>query len=192
MATTFAFGLAACGDGGSSTATTSEADDVAAGAEEEAEVNPCSPEAPAEETALEGEPAAPGAPITDVVAVDYAFEGVPETLPSGEHGFTLSGTGDEFHELALVRVDDDRPVEEIFDLPESEQEAISEYLGGITACPGETSAEPLGASLEPGRYVLVCFVPVGTTPDLRGDALPAAYENPPHFTEGMVAELTVE
>lgn len=188
--------LAACGDddptpSATADATTTSPPTSAAGSADE-EIKPCSSEAPAEAVGLEGDPAEPGAPIVDVVAVEYAFEGVPATLPAGPHGFRLIGEGEEFHELALLRVDDERPIAELLELPEEEQEEVSTYIGGITACPQETSPEALGATLTPGRYALVCFVPVGTTPELRGDDLLAAYENAPHFAEGMVAELTVE
>lgn len=180
--------ITACGDDDNDIAgeTTTTA---TAGAEEV--INPCSPDAPPEETALEGEPPADGATIHDIRAVEYQFEDVPDTLPAGPHGFRLIGAGEEFHELALVRVEDDRPIEELFDLPEAEQETAIPYLGGVTACPGTTS-EALGAELEPGRYALICFIPVGTTPDLHGDDLLAAYEHAPHFTEGMLAEIIVE
>ena len=162
--------ITACGDDddiASETTTTTGAEEV---------VNPCSPDAPPEETALEGEPPVAGASIHDIRAVEYRFEDVPETLPAGPHGFRLIGAGEEFHELALVRVEDDRPIEELLDLSEAEQETAILYLGGVTACPGTTS-EALGAELEPGRYALICFIPVGTTPGLRGDDLLAAYEH---------------
>lgn len=177
--------ITACGDDGD----IAEEATTTTGTEED--VNPCSPDAPPEETALEGESPTAGATIHDIRAVEYRFEDVPETLAAGQHGFRLIGAGEEFHELALVRVEDDRLIEELLDLPESEQETAIPYLGGVTACPGTTS-EALGAELEPGRYALLCFVPVGTTPDLRSDYLLAAYENAPHFTEGMLAEITVE
>lgn len=180
-------GVAIVGCGDDDPPPSASGDDAA-----EEEVNPCSPDAPAEATALEGEPAAEGAPITDVVGVEYRFEDVPTTLPAGPHGFRLIGEGDEFHELALIRVNDDRPIETLLELPEDEQEEVTEYIGGLTACPGETSEEALGVTLEPGRYALVCFVPVGTTPDLTGDELLAAYENPSHLIEGMSAEIVVE
>lgn len=155
------------------------------------DVNPCSPDATPEETALEGGPPVEGATIHDIRAVEYRFDGVPETITAGPHGFRLIGAGEELHELALVRVGDDRPIDDLLNLPEPEQQTAIPYLGGVTACPGTTS-EPLGAELEPGRYALLCFVPVGTTPDLRGDDLLEAYEHAPHYTEGMIAEIVVE
>lgn len=187
--------LAACGDDDPTPSATAEATatspPTSASEPADEEINPCSPEAPDEAVGLEGDPAEPGAPVIDVVAVEYAFEGVPATLPAGPHGFRLIGEGEEFHELALVRVDDERPLAELLELPEDEQEEVTTYVGGVTACPQETSPEPLGADLTPGRYALLCFVPVGTTPDLEGDDLLAAYENAPHFVEGMVAEFSV-
>lgn len=50
------------------------------------------------------------------------------------------------------------------------------------------------ADLEPGRYGALCFLPVGSTPE----AVAAAEESgeeidaPPHFTQGMLTEFTVE
>ena len=47
-----------------------------------------------------------------------------------------------------------------------------------------------GADLEEGRYVAICFIPVGTTPDVLASGAPPE-DTPPHFMEGMVTELTV-
>ena len=57
-----------------------------------------------------------------------------------------------------------------------------------------------GTLTEPGRYVLMCFIPVGADPEEYMTAVAAAgggkpegvAGGPPHFTAGMVAELTVE
>lgn len=178
------------GDQGDEVSTEPTADDRAGG--DDLPVNPCSPDAPAEETGLEGNPPKRGATIVAVSGHEYRFGGLDDSYPAGEYGFTLEGAGNEFHELALIRIADPerRSVAELLELPEDESEAVTEYVGGVTACPGSTS-EALGASLEPGRYALVCFVPVGTTPELEGAELAEAYENAPHFTEGMAHEFEV-
>ena len=163
-----------------------------AAATEDEPVNPCAPEADAEGTAVEGSKAPGDAVIHDITAVEYEFQGAPSRLPAGPHGFRLRSAGTEFHELALVRVESDRPVTELLELSEEEQEKAMPYVGGVTACPGATSPEAVGGVLEPGRYALLCFVPVGTTPQLRGKELLQAYENEPHLAHGMVAEITVE
>ena len=53
-------------------------------------------------------------------------------------------------------------------------------------------------SATPGRYVIICAIPVGLDPDEYLDALPGDGRpqmtggGRPHFTLGMVAELVVE
>ena len=169
-------------------------DDAAASAPstEEEPVNPCAPGADEEGSAVEGSKAPEGATIHDITAVEYEFRAAPAHLAPGPHGFRLVSAGKEFHELALVRVESDRPVSELLELSEKEQEKLLPYIGGVTACPGKTSQDAVGGVLAPGRYALLCFVPVGTTADLRGKALLAAYEHAPHFTHGMVAEILVD
>jgi hypothetical protein len=162
-----------------------------AGPSEKAPANPCGPDADEEGSAVEGSKAPEDATIHDVTAVEYEFQGAPTRLAAGPHGFRLVSAGEEFHELALVRVDSDQPVSDLLELPEDEQAKVMPYIGGVTACPGETSPDAVGGFLQPGRYALLCFVPTGTRPDLRGKDLLAAYENPPHFTHGMVAEILV-
>ncbi|MEQ9161428.1 MAG: hypothetical protein RLN74_01900, partial [Ilumatobacter fluminis] len=57
-----------------------------------------------------------------------------------------------------------------------------------------------GTLSEPGRYVLMCFIPIGADPDEYLAAVAAAgggkpdgvAGGPPHFTAGMYAELVVE
>lgn len=153
--------------------------------------NPCDPEAPAEDLGLEGSPAPAGARIIAVTSLDHAFVGVPTRLEPGAYGFTLTGGDEELHELALVRRLDDRPVEEAAALPGREQRRALEYLGGVTACPGETSPDPVGGVLGPGSYALICFIPLGTTTELEGEALLEAYGNDPHYTVGEVAVFEV-
>jgi len=116
----------------------------------------------------------------DVTAVDYAFEGLPETLPAGPVSFALTNEGTEEHEMIVVRRNDGetRPVEELLELPEAEVEGVVTFTGATFAPPGDTGY--LAADLEAGGYVAVCFIPVG-----------GADDGPPHFTEGMVAEFEV-
>jgi hypothetical protein len=47
------------------------------------------------------------------------------------------------------------------------------------------------AELDPGRYVAICFVPVGATPEALESGAPLDEEDS-HFMHGMLAELTVE
>jgi len=62
--------------------------------------------------------------------------------------------------------------------------------GASFAAPGES--DTLFVDLEPGGYVIVCFLPVGATPDNMEALESGELQCPPHFTEGMVEEFTVE
>ena len=116
-----------------------------------------------------------------VEAVDYAFEGVPETLPAGTVAVDFTNSSEEEqHEMVVFKKNDpDLTVEELMEMPEEEAETKITFAGAAFAEPGGEAATLL--ELEAGEYTMVCFVPVG-----------GAEEGPPHFTEGMVAEFSVE
>lgn len=116
----------------------------------------------------------------DVTAVNYAFEGLPESVPAGTTSFSLANDANEDHEIVVVRRNDGetRSVDELLALPEAEVEQVVTFVNVAFASPGETGY--FTADLEPGGYVAVCFLPVG-----------GGEEGPPHFTEGMVTEFEV-
>jgi uncharacterized cupredoxin-like copper-binding protein len=120
-------------------------------------------------------PAGPGR--VEVTAVDYAFEGVPETLEAGETTFVLTNEGEVAHEMAIGRVADDTPLEE-FASGVDTGAAVRGTRRIIAAIePGESSE--LTMELEPGRYVYVCFQTEGTNPQRHGE-------------RGMVGDFTVD
>ncbi len=126
----------------------------------------------------------------NVSAVEYAFEGLPSSMRAGRATFEFTNDGAEIHEMVVFRINDDvtETVDELLELPEEEALAKVEFAGSTFGAQGETDVETL--ELRAGRYVALCFVPVGTTevesPD--GNAEPLG---PPHFTEGMQATFNV-
>jgi hypothetical protein len=121
----------------------------------------------------------------EVTAINYEYEGIPETLTAGEYGWLLDNEADEWHEIILVKRAEGatQSFEELLELPEEEAFQYIEIFGGAFAGPGESSG--VVTELVPGDYVAICFIPVGTTSlDFEG-------EGPPHFTEGMLHEFTV-
>jgi hypothetical protein len=128
-----------------------------------------------------------------ITAVDFAFEGVPDTVASGPVALGFSNEGTEAHEIAIARINDGvtESIHEILELPEEEAGSLVTFVGFGFAMPGEDSTSFV--DLEPGEYAFICFVPTGSTPE----NLPAlesgeAEGGPPHFVHGMVAEFTVE
>jgi hypothetical protein len=116
----------------------------------------------------------------DVTAGEYTFTGIPATVPAGTVAFSFTNDGNEAHELIVFeRADgEERPIEELLALPEDQMGSALTFAGAVQAEPGTTGASM--PTLEPGRYIGVCFLPTG---GVEG--------SPPHFMEGMTAEFEV-
>ncbi|MCB0967341.1 MAG: hypothetical protein KDB37_10940 [Ilumatobacter sp.] len=127
-----------------------------------------------------------GLPVIEVAAVDYAFGGVPNEVDAGPTIFTLvnqSSTG-ESHEMGFARVNDDvdLTLDELLALPMEELEQSVQISGGVFAPEGESASSII--DLTEGRWMYVCFVPVGSVHGEFGSG-------PPHIMEGMSGELLV-
>lgn len=124
----------------------------------------------------------------EVTAIDYAYEADLDGLEAGQVAFDFSNEGSELHEIALIRINDDttETVEELLELPEEEAMAKTTFMGVTFAAPGQGST--MYTDLDAGRYVMLCFIPQGSTSFEEAETA----DGPPHFTQGMVAEFTVE
>lgn len=139
----------------------------------------------------------------EITGVDYAYEGLPDTVAAGTELAFTNAADDEVHEVVLLRVDDDeaRPLDELLALPEAEQQEVASFQGVSVALPGEDGQVAEGSLTvdEPGRYLLICTIPQGADPDAYREALasgaqeaPQVEGGPPHLVLGMAAELEVE
>ena len=134
----------------------------------------------------------------NLTATEYAFGGLPTEVPAGGVIVNLANIGEQVHEFALLRVNDDVEItlEELLALPEEESDQYVTFVNAAFAFP-----EAVGhtvVNLTPGRYVAICFLPVGATPEVMSQmsgpdsSTPPGVElGPPHFMEGMVQEFTV-
>jgi hypothetical protein len=133
---------------------------------------------------------------SDVAALDYAFQGVARSYDAGPVSFDLTNEGDEMHEMAILRKNDGttESFDELFAMEEEQALTKVELVAIIEpTAPGDDDYAV--ADLEEGDYAVVCFLPVGATPDAfeaveSGAGDPSAF-GPPHFTEGMKAEFSV-
>ena len=149
----------------------------------------------------------------NVTAADYTYTGLEAEYAAGPTVVTLTNEGEEVHEIALARVNDDvtETAAEIVALPE--EEALSKVVltGRGFAFPGTDGFTVV--DLEPGRYIAVCFIPQGATPEVMAQLMaeegppgegsapegsapegsaPGELEfGPPHHTQGMIQEFTV-
>lgn len=123
----------------------------------------------------------------EVTATEYGFDGLPGELPAGVTSFELANDGNEVHELLVMRRNDGvtESVDELLALPEEEAMAKVTMLGEPAFAPPGESAYAV-FDLEPGDYIVACFIPVGMTSD---DGPPP--DGPPHAMQGMVSEFTV-
>jgi hypothetical protein len=178
LALTLAVGIAACGD---------DDDDTADGT-----------------TTSETDTTEPAGETVEVTAVDYAYEGLPESIEAGTRLTLTNSSTAELHELVafLLPATENRSVDEIAALPEAELEALfaGEPAAVLLAPPGggdQIEAVGDGTFTEPGRYLVFCAIPTGADPDAYlnappGDGPPEVEGGPPHFTQGMYGEFTVE
>lgn len=140
----------------------------------------------------------------EITAVDYAFQDVPSRVSPGTKLTLTNASSAELHELVALRLPDGegRSLSELVALPEEELEALftGEPATVLLAPPGGAQIDAVGDGTltESGRYVLVCFIPTGADPQAYLAAAQAATDGPPqveggppHFTQGMYAEVTV-
>lgn len=138
----------------------------------------------------------------NVVAVDFAFEDVPDQVDT-ETVFTLRNDSDvEVHEMVAFALPAglDGTAAEILAMPEEELGAV---FGGppamviVVAPDGEEITVGDGTLSEPGRYILFCGIPTGADPEAfmaaaaESEGPPDVAGGPPHFVHGMATTIEV-
>jgi plastocyanin len=98
-----------------------------------------------------------------VIGRDYAFEGLPTTVPAGT-ALAFRNEGSELHELIVVRRNEGTTEtwEELLALPDEEVFTKITFVGQVFAEPGQTADATIVVDQE-GEYFAVCFVPQGMT-----------------------------
>ena len=153
----------------------------------------------------DGDDGAAGAPgVIEVVAVDFAFENLPDSVPVGTQLTLANEAPSELHEIVAIRLRDDeeRSGEELMQLPPEEMGAVfaGEPVMVLLTPPGgeQIAAVGDGTLTEPGRYLLLCAIPTGVDPGAYLEAAaqseggpPQIEGGPPHLVHGMWAELEV-
>jgi hypothetical protein len=113
---------------------------------------------------------------------EYAFV-MPSPIEGGWTTLEFSNTGDEWHEFALAKLGAGKTIDDVQTYladPKSQQQpppAWVQIRAGIPTLDGGEEAS-LTQRFEPGRYVLLCFLPA---PDGKS-----------HIEHGMLREFVVE
>lgn len=140
--------------------------------------------------------------VLTVDLADFTFGDLPDEVPAGTRLAVESDSEKELHELVAIRLPDDdtRSAEDIV------HNGLGELLGSgvqpaavLLAAPGgdQINAVGDGTLTEPGRYLLLCAIPVGADPAeylaaaQTSDGPPQVAGGAPHFTHGMFDELIV-
>jgi hypothetical protein len=114
-----------------------------------------------------------------VEGTEYAYV-TPETIEGGVVSMEFANTGDEPHEFAMGRLQPGKTVADFRNELTNggdEEPTSSVDVGGVPLLsPGEHVT--ITRSLEPGTYVLICFVP--------------APDGKTHFEHGMIASFQAE
>jgi hypothetical protein len=120
----------------------------------------------------------------EVTGVNYEYENLPDALPAEVVAVTFHNEGDEMHEVGFARINDEvnESVEQVLATPLDQLFTKIDFTGLAIAPPGQ--ADTVFFEFTPGRYAAACFIPQGTKHDAVGTG-------PPHFTLGMLGELTI-
>jgi len=124
-------------------------------------------------------------PATHIVMTlrDYDFD-LSTPLTSGTHTFRVENTAAQSHEIFLIRLGEGRTVQDVADFVAAMESGTAsgpppgEPMGGVASLnPGERNW--FTATLTPGEYAMLCFVP-----DMS--------DGRPHMLHGMMEQFTVQ
>lgn len=136
-------------------------------------------DASAQFTVVEGDMADVTEPEADVnvALVDFAF-GVPAFMPAGPQTWHIYNVADQWHEMAIYPIDDGMSAAEVREAIAADEEGPDSVF--FWAPMGAGVETWTTVDLEPGSYVMLCFLP-----DINGDFSP-------HLDHGMLQVFTVE
>ncbi|MDQ5874666.1 MAG: hypothetical protein M3526_04705 [Actinomycetota bacterium] len=131
------------------------------------------PDIPADKTAL------------TVEATEYQFIFDEADITDGNLAFKFSNIGSQDHEMALAKLDATTPVNDIVAAALAQGQDDEELPAGVEAFAGGSFAPPAKEDVfvpvdafEPGRYLMICFIPDST-------------DEKPHAEHGMFKEFTI-
>lgn len=114
-----------------------------------------------------GETSAAAAPEADVEAklLDFAFT-MPLTIPAGEQTWHMSNEGAQWHEMGILKIDENMSVTELRQMLQTAMSEAGPEAGGESEPPvafwapmNEGEQAWFDLDLEPGTYVVACFLP---------------------------------
>lgn len=147
--------------------------------------------------------------MIEVVAGDYFYEGVPETVPVDTRLSLFNSSAREFHEMVVFKLDpaEQRTIEELSKLTNLELVGPSGFgvpgVGKLVSVvfampesPQYTYLHDVPVLAEEGRYIIFCNIPTGMDPiEARNRASQGPIKDadadgmPRHYEVGMMTEV---
>lgn len=126
----------------------------------------------------------------EFTGTEYAYDGVPDEVAAGSVKIRFTNEGAELHEAVhLVKKEGvTESWDELLELPEEEAMEKVDFVGGAFASPGNFDVGV--QDWEAGEHILICFLPVGATPEAFESGEEPQGE--PHFARGMRHEFVVQ
>ena len=121
----------------------------------------------------------------NVTARDFAFEGMPDTVPVGTKISLTSAAGGEAHEMAIFKTDNPAEIRGM------QHSYWVQAYAGSTDDPGlRLSPETL---TETGHYWYICTLPFGTTNEVfeKKRVFENVEPSAAHYSQGMIGEFDV-
>lgn len=120
-----------------------------------------------------------------VSLIDFGF-GIPAEIEAGEGLWHIINAGAQWHEMAIVKVEDGATLEEALEVV-SNLGPESDIMPNFLWVPMEAETEAyVNVNLEPGTYIVGCFLP-DVTEEVEEGQEPHA-----HFELGMIQIITVQ
>ncbi len=120
-----------------------------------------------------------GVTSVHIDANEFAFAFNADDITSGNVAFEIANVGKQPHHFLLQQIPADLDIEAAL---QSDEDPESVQIGGTPPWdPGETFDIVFTAELEPGRYVMMCFMPDTDDP-----------EETPHAYKGMWKDFTIK
>jgi hypothetical protein len=141
--------------------------------------------------------------LVEIAASDFAYGGLPATVPAGTPFRIVNTSTTELHEFVLLRLAD-AETRSADELVHGDLEAtLSSGPPALVILAPPAGADQIvavgdGTLTAPGRYLVICMIPTGADPQEYLEAAAASNGAPPqvaggapHAMNGMYAEVTV-